>query len=114
MNVHSHHVGVYTPADPPRIHVPPQIVRIVLAANVSYLLAGLRATLAALPIALIAVSGPLRVIGIVYLIGWFVALSPSTGVYMLATVATTLRKDMLLFLLRRMPCTARERCTICS
>ena len=83
MSLHSRHVGVYTPADPPRIHVPPQIVRLVLAANVSYLLSGLRATLVALPIALVAVPGPPRVLGIVYLVCWFVVMSPSTGVYLL-------------------------------
>jgi hypothetical protein len=86
MAVHSRNITVYTPTDPPRVHIPPSVVRIVAAANTTYLVSGLLSMLLALPIALVMVPGVLRIVGVVYLVVWLLVLSPSTGAYLLLLV----------------------------
>jgi hypothetical protein len=86
MAAHNRNYTIYTPTDPPRVHIPPSYVRIVASANGAYLVSGLLSAVLALPIALVMVPGVLRVVGGVYLVVWLLVLSPSTGTYLLMLV----------------------------
>jgi hypothetical protein len=83
---YSRNTTIYTPTDPPRVHIPPSVVRIVAGANLGYLVSGLLSMSLALPIALVIVPGVLRIAGVAYLVVWMLALSPSTGIYLLLLV----------------------------